>query len=84
MDKITRIYFEDHGQDFLWWDINQDGDVVDCGPFQASVWVGCEIFDDSESGLLEGDRPCFINKKGELMQLNYAIEKIEEREVPNG
>lgn len=78
-----KLHFEDKGQDFLWWKINEDGDVVDCGPFQASVWVGVVIFDDSESGLLEGDRPWFISKNGELKQLNYKIEEIEELEVPD-
>lgn len=37
------VQFEDQGQDFLEWDI-QDGVVVGCRPFQASVWCGVEIF----------------------------------------
>jgi len=34
----TLIQFEDHGQDFLWWVVDETGKVIDCGPFQASVW----------------------------------------------
>lgn len=48
MQRI-RIHFEDHGQDFLWWDIEHvpdsfKGKVVDCGPFQFDVWVGASVF----------------------------------------
>ncbi len=81
MNKRSRIHFEDQGQDFLWWDINELDEVIDCGPFQASVWVGCQLIIDNEGGLLEGDRPFFVNQDGEMMQLNYAIEQIEELEV---
>jgi hypothetical protein len=35
---ITTITFEDHGQDFLEWDIDENGKVIDCRPFQFSVW----------------------------------------------
>lgn len=81
MVKRQRIHFEDQGQDFLWWDINELDEVIDCGPFQASVWVGCQLIIDNEGGLLEGDRPFFMNQDGEMMRLNYAIEQIEELEV---
>lgn len=81
MVKRQRIHFEDQGQDFLWWDINELDEVIDCGPFQASVWVGCQLIIDNEGGLLEGDRPFFMNQDGDMLQLNYAIEQIEELEV---
>lgn len=81
--KVTRIHIQDHGQDFLWWDVNEDGDVVDCGPFQASVWVGSELRLPVE--LLEpGDPINFVSPNGEFMTLNYAIEKIEIKEVNHG
>lgn len=79
---VKRLHFEDQGQDFLWWDINQSDEVVDCGPFQASIWVGSQIIADSESGIVEGDRPLFIGKQGgDARRLLYAIESIEEKEV---
>jgi hypothetical protein len=34
------IEFEDFGQDFLRWYINEDGYVIDSQPFQRWVWVG--------------------------------------------
>jgi hypothetical protein len=36
---ITRIHFEDHGQDFASWDI-RNGVVVESRPFQTSHWAG--------------------------------------------
>lgn len=81
MVKRQRIHFEDQGQDFLWWDIKELDEVIDCGPFQTSVWVGCQLIIDNECGLLEGERPFLVNQDGVKMLLNYAIEQIEELEV---
>jgi len=37
---MITIEFEDKGQDFLEWDIDSEsGKVVDCRPFQASIWT---------------------------------------------
>lgn len=38
-----RITFEDHGQDFLTWQLDDNGVVVDCMPFQASTWCGLRV-----------------------------------------
>lgn len=83
MAKHRKLHFEDQGQDFLWWEINEEEEVVDCGPFQASIWVGCQLITDSETGLVEGDCPVFMNKQGEMKQLLYKVEEIEELEVSN-
>ena len=34
------IYFEDYGQDFLEWHINEDGYVIDSKPYQRRIWAG--------------------------------------------
>lgn len=39
----TIIRFEDHGQDFLTWEVNEIGVVVDSKPFQAALWRGCVV-----------------------------------------
>lgn len=79
MAKVTRLHFEDQGQDFLSWDIDDLGVVTDCAPFQAHVWVGSVL----DLPLPEvGERPYFETKHGDYLQLNYRIEKIEE--VENG
>ncbi|MFC5525251.1 hypothetical protein ACFPPA_05790 [Rhodanobacter ginsengisoli] len=38
-----RIHFEDHGQDFLTWQLDNNGIVVDSSPFQADLWCGVEV-----------------------------------------
>lgn len=40
---MLTIKFEDHGQDFLEWDIDQNGIVTDCRPYQKRVWVGHQV-----------------------------------------
>ncbi len=88
MAKLKRIFFEDHGQDFLYWDIDQDGSVVDCGPFQYSVWVGTKVFrTDEPDSLATGKQILFQSKSMDSPRiLIYPIEKIEEleEEVVNG
>lgn len=39
---MKTIKLEDHGQDFLEWDIEK-GRVVGCRPFQGSVWIGTRV-----------------------------------------
>jgi hypothetical protein len=39
---FQKISFEDNGQDFQEW-VTKDGRVIDCQPFQAFIWVGCEV-----------------------------------------
>ena len=36
----TTIRFEDHGQDFLEWDLDADGKVIESRPCQSWVWCG--------------------------------------------
>jgi hypothetical protein len=72
---MKKIHFEDRGQDFLWWTIDEENNVVDCGPFQSSVWVGCWVVDSS---IMIGEKPRFLTQSDEPMTLNYAIEKIEQ------
>lgn len=39
---FNTIEFVDCGQDFTEW-VLRNGIVIDCQPFQARVWVGCEV-----------------------------------------
>lgn len=42
------ITFEDHGQDFLEWDLDTNGKVIECRPFQASLWCGRLVVNNAE------------------------------------
>lgn len=75
---LTRIYFADHGQDFLYWDIDEHGKVVDCQPFQASVWVGAKVLNPH---LLHVGGGVVINPSydpDETLRMNYLIENLEQ------
>jgi hypothetical protein len=71
---MLTVYFEDHGQDFLEWDI-EDGKVVGCRPFQGWLWEGRRVYNTS---IQPGD---FLNiscKDGRRLTINYAVEKVIE------
>ena len=40
---MKTIVFEDHGQDFLEWEIDDKGVVTGCRPFQGSIWGGKRV-----------------------------------------
>lgn len=73
---MRRIYFEDDGQDFLWWDLDDENNVVDCGPFQAWLWVGSWCVDSS---ITVGSNIQFLDKHKRQRTLVHRIEKIEEK-----
>jgi len=62
--KIT-VYFQDLGQDFTEWDI-EDGVVTDCQPFQAWLWVGTKVLNkDIQPGCklrikIKDDKPTWL------------------------
>lgn len=69
------IHFEDHGQDFLEWDVDAAGLVVGCRPFQASVWCGLEVVDAPEAGAR------VICRRGDqrTMEVLYPVAEITQR-----
>jgi len=69
------LHFEDKGQDFLFWKLDEHGYVIDCQPLQDWLWVGAKVIDPKE--LNAGDRFRFLNKNGELRDCIYPIERIE-------
>lgn len=77
MRKVT-IYFEDHGQDFLEWDIDIlssiEGRISASRPCEQS-WVGCHILLDKETK--EGDKITFTRDFKEAREINYPVNKIE-------
>ncbi len=78
----VRIHFADRGQDFLHWDLFKTGedtyDVCDCGPFQASVWVGTTVL----GKITRNTRIKLVTRWGEKLRLNYPIVRTETIEIP--
>ncbi len=73
--SIKTILFEDHGQDFLEWDINELGEVVDSRPYQGWIWSGCMVLNLKE--LLAGDRISVdIETPRGFRTVNYPIKSV--------
>lgn len=49
---VYTIHFEDHGQDFLEWDVDGAGLVVGSRPYQAGIWCGCKVIGTPHPGKL--------------------------------
>ena len=87
---IIRFHFVDCGQDFLWWDVKDDGraigEVVDAGPFQAWAWADGKHFVNLNEPHDVGDRLATTNDlqrsldTGYSEMLNYPVEKVERLE----
>lgn len=69
---MKTIFFEDNGQDFLEWDIDENGLVIDSRPFQATVWCGLIL---DIGSLVIGGFPTF-NRDGTAKYIKHRIEKI--------
>jgi phage gp16-like protein len=49
-EKCRTIVFEDFGQDFFEWDVDENNSVVGCRPFQAWVWCGAQVLGEIAPG----------------------------------
>lgn len=75
--KRSKIHFEDNGQDFLTWEINEQGVVVRSEPFQTEVWKDSIVLNIDE--LEPGNKVVIIPKDDdEPLEIKHKIEKIEE------
>lgn len=69
----TKITFEDQGQDFLTWTINDDGDIIACEPFQFSIWSKWTV--SNHTFRIGGHVHLFQGE--ELLTIKYPIANIE-------
>jgi len=77
---MLTVFFEDDGQDFLEWDINDTGEVVDCRPFQSWLWIGTKVHDSEAKHWLLCDlesREVYVGER-ELVRsfLNEEAKKL--------
>lgn len=82
MDNRLTVVFEDHGQDFLEWDLEPDADVptdyvvVACRPFQEWIWKGTKVHTDFQDcgpgAYLEITTP-----KGKRTNLRYPTVEVK-------
>ncbi|MEG0868416.1 MAG: hypothetical protein RSD49_18285 [Hafnia sp.] len=72
-NAVTKITFEDRGQDFIDWYIRNDV-VIDCQPHQGKVWVGSKI----QGPLQIGKHPKISARHSpeHVNELNYKVESL--------
>lgn len=66
----TVLTFDDQGQDFLRWVLDECGIVIGCEPFQESIWNGVRVLDFQN--LTEGDLVS-IETKTDVRTLKYPL-----------
>lgn len=70
------IHFEDHGQDFLEWDVDAHGVVTAARPFQSSVWSGSVLINDAQPGGIVA----YLSKHtGQRHTIRYPVAKVVTR-----
>ena len=68
------LVFEDHGQDFTEWRLDGRGKVIQCTPFQGSVWKGVVVL--GARSLKAGDRITIRTKSGDVRRVNLRITEV--------
>lgn len=72
---MTTIHFEDHGQDFLEWDVAADGSIIESRPFQSTIWCKYKV---TNLSFLSVDTDKFVDIDGpQKLTIKYPITKME-------
>jgi hypothetical protein len=74
---MLTVHFVDEGQDFLEWDINGEGKVVACRPFQADIWVGTKVQVHNKN-IKRGDLLDITTPDGIHRSLIHPVEKVQQ------
>lgn len=77
LGPAVTVTFKDQGQDFLEWDI-REGKVVECRPFQASIWCGREV----HSTPVPGNQLQITGHDGRLTWIKYPLTKVKALPTP--
>jgi len=65
------IALEDHGQDFLEWDLDADGNIIACRPAQGWLWTQRRVINHSQ--LVSGGSCVVQSPDGTQRILNYPV-----------
>ncbi len=77
---MITVHLEDHGQDFLEWDI-EDGKVIACRPFQEWFWKGTRAKAPARCWCYVPD---ITTNNGPRTRLRYPVEKVITRSNRGG
>lgn len=69
-----KVEFEDDGQDFDYWWIDERGEILHSAPFQSSIWSGKFVFTNTivegEYLMFEETHKCLIHRTIKVEVLN--------------
>lgn len=76
LDKVAMtLHFEDHGQDFLRWELDRNGKVLASKPFQGSIWKGVKVLQPQLSR--KGSIVRFVRPgESEEKTIRYPLTKV--------
>lgn len=79
---MITIFFVDEKQDFLQWDIDDEGKVVGCRPYQGDIWIGTKVLNEK---IMPGDLLNVTTPDGVERTIAHAVEKVQRwrRERPH-
>jgi hypothetical protein len=67
------VQLEDHGQDFLEFDVDKDNVIIEARPFQGWLWRGRKIL----QGRIRRGMKLKLQKPGEhVLTLNYPVRAV--------
>lgn len=72
---MRTIFFVDDGQDFTQWDIDAEGKVVACRPFQGWVWIGPKVHNKD---IKPGDHLDITTRDGIHRTLIHRVDRVQE------
>lgn len=85
---MIRFHFQDNGQDFLWWDVEDQGQgigkVVNAGPFQARAWADGNHYVNLDQPHGLGDQLTTTNDlqrslaTGYCLTLHHRVVRVEQ------
>lgn len=75
----TLVEFEDNGQDFLKWLVAPSGEVIDCAPMQAAIWVGKMVV--GTEGQTPGKEYLVLASPDGDVRLKHAVKSITRANV---
>lgn len=78
-EPYTTVQFRDDGQDFLEWDLDAEGVVVDSRPFQRDQWRGTRVLNTPKPGCrLDIVTPRARNPRQKASVLNHFVAAVVE------
>jgi hypothetical protein len=71
------VVFCDMGQDFLQWDLDAQGVVIDSRPFQRHVWAGMKVIEQPRPG----EQLRYLDNRGQTHTIRYPVREVRATRV---